>query len=309
MIVFVIALVAALIGVALIVGGRIVRDEDGSGAATGAGAGVLVIAAALLFFDSYTVVPTRTVAVEVSFGKPVTAVSNGWHWVAPWRSVEKFDASVQTLKLRRGDKDNPCATVRLANQTTACVDATVQWNIDANGDVIDLYKRYRTFDNIESNLVERQLQRALNVVFEAYNPLSALTGQGGATADGPGVSLDDLAAKATGILRSAVGGGVSIDNITIPLVHYDQITQDKLNAYSQALADTQIAAQRKKTADLIKQANDALAASNAVHDPGVQYQNCLNLIADLAAKGQLKDLPPTFNCTQNGSGAPVIVGK
>jgi hypothetical protein len=121
------------------------------------------------------------------------------------------------------------------------------------------------------------------------------------------VSLDDLAAKAATLLRAAVGGGVTIDNITVPLVHYDQITQDKLNAYSQALADTQIAAQRKKTADLVKQANDALAASAAVHDPGVQYQNCLNLIADLAAKGQLKDLPPTFTC--GSSAAPVIVGK
>lgn len=305
MILFIITLIVALVSLfAIAFGVKIQGDGDGSGVLAG-GIGGMVLAAILLIVNCSTIVPTRNVGVQVSFGKPVGSLSNGYHWVAPWSSVEKFDTSIQTIKLTQAkDDDGDCATVRLANQTTACVDTTVQWNIDPSSDVVELYRKYRNFEKIEVNLVERQLQRALNVVFEKYNPLSSVTG-----GDAPSVSLDDLAKQATDVLKAAVGAGITIDSITIPLVHYDSTTQDKLNAFAQALADTRIAEQRKKTAELVKQANDILAASAAVHDPGVLYQNCLNLIADLAAKGQLKDLPPTFNCNQMAGGTPVIVGK
>jgi hypothetical protein len=63
-----------------------------------------------------------------------------------------------------------------------------------------------------------------------------------------------------------------------------------------ALAETRIATQNRATAEQKALANKALATQVSVCDPGVQYQNCLNLIADLAARGQLGQLPPTFNC-------------
>lgn len=80
-----------------------------------------------------------------------------------------------------------------------------------------------------------------------------------------------------------------------------------LNGFAQALADTQIATQQKLTAEQQKLANDFLAAASS-NDPGVKYQNCLNLVKDLAAKGQLQNLPPTFNCGGPDS-TPVIVGQ
>lgn len=251
----------------------------------------------LLLLSSVSTVPTRTVGVEVAFGKPVAALNNGWHWIRPWADVEKFDASIQTLKLENGQRN--CVTVRLGNQTTACVDVSVQWHIDTNADVIDLYKRYRTFDNIENNLVHRQLQRALNVSFEKYDPLKAVNG----AADQSGPTLDQLAADSEKTLRDAVGHGISIVNVTIPLVHYDQNTEDRLKAFQQALADTRIAEQRKQTAQKVAEANNILAASQASRDPGVIYQNCLDMVERAAKSGG--NLPAGFSC---GSGSGVVVG-
>jgi regulator of protease activity HflC (stomatin/prohibitin superfamily) len=227
---------------------------------------------------------------------PTGALPNGWHWIAPWSDVEKFDASIQTLKLDAVGHN--CVTVRLGNQTTACVDVSVQWNIDQGADVVDLYRRYRTFDNIETNLVRRQLQRALNVSFETYDPLRTVNG-----GDQPGQTLDDLAGKSETTLRTAVGHGIQIHNVTIPLVHYDGTTEDRLKAYQQALADTRIAEQRKQTASKVAEANAILAGSQASKDAGVQYQNCLDMVERSAKSGG--NLPAGFSC---GSGTPVVVG-
>jgi hypothetical protein len=253
--------------------------------------------------SSATLIPTRSVGVEVQFGKPVASLTNGLHWVAPWASVEKFDASVQTTKLD-GNDSTPCVTVRLGNSTQACVDVVTQWNIDPNGDVIELYRSYHSFEKIEANLVLVQLQHALRDTFGTFDPLAALADVNAAKQP----SLDELAATTKAAFAGYVGAGITVKSVTVSLVHYDGDTENRLKAYQQALADTRIATQRKATAQQVADANNILSGTAATTNPGVQYQNCLNLISDLAQKGLLKDLPPTFNC---GSGAqtPVIVGK
>jgi regulator of protease activity HflC (stomatin/prohibitin superfamily) len=259
---------------------------------------------AIVAWDSFTVVPARNVGVVNTFGKAEGALENGFHWVKPWSSIETIDATVQNVNLSSDAKN--CITVRLANQTTACVDVTVQWNIDQHANANELWQRYRgnnddVVGNVGRNVVERELRRSLNVVFESYNPLAVL-----ANGDKPNVSTDDLANKALGEMKAHVDAGIVIDTLRISVVHFDDTTQQKLNGYAQALADTQIATQQKKTAEQQKAANDLLAAASS-NDPGVKYQNCLNLLKDLAAKGQLQNLPPTFNC--GDSATPVIVGQ
>lgn len=263
------------------------------------GLGILTIA-----WDSFTIVPARNVGIVNTFGKAETALDNGFHWVKPWSSVETVDATVQNINLSSDAKN--CITVRLANQTTACVDVTVQWNIDQKANANELWQRYRgtnddVVGNVGRNVVERELRRSLNVVFETYNPLQVL-------ADGTATNAktDDLAANALREMKSHVDSGIVVDTLRISLVHFDDTTQGKLNGFAQALADTQIATQQKLTAEQQKLANDLLAAASS-NDPGVKYQNCLNLLKDLAAKGQLQNLPPTFNC--GDSTTPVIVGQ
>lgn len=255
-----------------------------------------------VIWDSFTVVPARNVAVVNTFGRAEGALPNGFHWVKPWSSIETIDATLQNINRDQDTKN--CVTVRLANQTTACVDVTLQWNIDQNANANELWQRYRGTDgkvveHVGKNVVERELQRALNRTYETYNPLAVL--QNGQAPQ----KTDDLATVVLKDMRDHVDHGVVVDTLLISMTHFDDTTQGKLNAFAQALADTQVATQTKLTNEQIKLAN-GLLASSASSDPGVQYQNCLTLIKDLAVKDQLKNLPATFNC--NESATPVLVG-
>src|SRR5262245_2181506 len=112
---------------------------------------VLGLGFIILLLDSFTVVPARNVGIQVTFGKAEHTISNGFHWVKPWSSIEKIDATVQNFNLA-SDSSN-CVTVRLQNQTTACVDVTVQWNIDQHANANELWQRYRgTNDNVVANV-------------------------------------------------------------------------------------------------------------------------------------------------------------
>jgi len=302
---FIIALLLILVGVTVIAfRNHFTFDGDEVPAVIPVVAGLVVLSVGLvvLALDSYTIIPARNVGVQVTLGKAERTLPNGAHLVKPWSSIETIDATVQNFNL--ASDTNNCVTVRLANQTTACVDVTIQWNIDQHANANELWQRYRgnndnVVANVGKNVVERELRRSLNVVFETYNPLSVLSGQA------PTITTDNLASKALTEIRAHVDNGISIDTLRIPLVHYDAVTQEKLNGYAQALADTQIATQQKLTAEQQKLANEILAAASS-GDPGVMYQNCLNLVKELAAKNQLANLPQTFNC--NGAVAPIIVG-
>lgn len=295
---FIAALVLIVLGALVLLGMWVASKGEGeplgAGAYIGVALGFGLLAGLFLFLASATIVPARNVGVEVALGKPVGKLDNGFHMVAPWHRVEKFDAGVQTLEMT-GDgngKDAPCVTVRLQNQTTACIDVIrSQWNIDPNGDVIELYRRYRKFDKIELNVIAGQEMNALVATFATFDPLAGITG----ASDAPLKSTDDLAKQALRQTQSSVGTGIHVDNLLLR-VNYDPTTQGKLNDYAKALAETRIAMQNRQTAEQKALANKALAAQASVRDPGVQYQNCLNLIADLAARGQLAQLPPTFNC-------------
>lgn len=303
MAIFVIALILLIAAVITAVGAALLKQ----GVAVAVAVALLLIGGLAVLFDSYTTIPVRTVGIETTFGgKPVRPLTNGLHWMAPWHGVDKeWDGSVQTLKLTTSHSDSgDPVTVRLANQTTAQVDVTLQWFIKPDADVLGLYRSYKTFANVEDNLVLRQLQQSLNDQFAHYDPLAAING----TAAGTGPTVDQLAAQARVSLQKALGDAINVGTMTIPLVHFDATTESRLVQYQQALADTRIAQQREQTAEKIKEANDILAGTQSTKDPGVQYQNCLNLISDLAGKGQLKDLPPTFNCGGAGQ-TPVIVGK
>jgi len=272
------------------------------------GAVILFICAIWLVLDSTTIVGARELAVQTRFGKvqgkPLGA---GFHWVDPINNIETFDASVQTLKYYQGEEkdDGDCITVRLGNSTPACVDVTVQWNINYLGDVNDLYLKYKTFDNIHDNLVRRQLGSALNEVFGTYDPLAAINSD----SDVPTITTKHLQANVKSALQTDLGTAITIDDVVIPIVHFDVDTENRLKSYQQAKADTRIAKQNEQTATAQAAANKALADQAATKDTGVQYQNCLNLIAQLGKTGQLGQLPPAFTCAQGGSSPSLLINK
>lgn len=249
---------------------------------------VAMVGLLVLGLNSFTIVPPRNVAVETQFGRPVDTLDNGFHLIAPWASVETFDAAVQTLRLSDDKDDNgEPITVRLANASTATVDVTVQWQIDPHADIMPLYLDFRHFDSIDVNVVRRQLASALNDVFATYDPLAAM--KSGEKTETTG----HLSSTALAELERSMPAGVKIRSLLIPKIHFDGAVQDKINQYLSAIAETQIAEQQKATALARQQAN-ALLQQGGNLSPEVLYQNCLDMTERMLKEG--KNFPIGWAC-------------
>jgi len=300
---FVTALIFGAIGIAAIFT-RHIKIEGESFPIWTFGVGFLFIATLMFFGSTYRSVPPRAVGIEVSLGKVKGTLQSGPHLVKPWVKVISFPSTIETTRLQGDGKadvdDGPCVTVRLANQTTACVNATVQWHVNVNDSkgIDAIYASYRSFAHIEPNLVRPQIQHSLLSPFETYTPIAVLAANG--NLEVPTKTLED---QGRTTLEAALGNGISITQFTINLVQYDAATQDKINGYASAVADTRIATQQEQTANARRAANDALNASQASTNPGVITQNCLDLTERLTKDG--KSLPASWSCLGNGA-TPVV---
>jgi regulator of protease activity HflC (stomatin/prohibitin superfamily) len=294
LILYIVALVIVAHGAALIGRGKVNVGEKGRPdlrSARPAGLAIMIFGIAVIAAASITIVPTRNIAVSMAFGKPTGTLGNGFHMIAPWETTEEYDAAIQTLRLDGDAVDDatPAPTVRLANAATAKVDVTVQWQVDPDADITQLHLDFRNFDNIQDNVVKRQLQAALNAVFEGYDPLGALkAGQSGTGQ----VTLAELGDRVAVMLAKLLPRGVVVRSVTVPLIRFDPKVQEALDKYQQTLAETQIAEQRQKTNEALRRANDILAGAN--NTPGVLFQNCLDLTERMAQQG--KPLPPAWSC-------------
>ncbi|NQE86673.1 SPFH domain-containing protein [Nocardia terpenica] len=241
------------------------------------------IAVLLFALSSFTIVSTRNVGITTSFGKPTGTLSNGIHPVAPWQKVIELSGTIRTDSQTGGFADGKCdggTAVRLANNSTACVDNTVRYRIVQTA-ADELYRDYQSDENIKNSLVTRELNAVINGVFASYNPLSA------EAADAP--KLDQLSGQVTDKLKAKIGKWIDVQGVIISLVHFDQVTQDKINAYQAQIASTRIAEESQRTAAAQAQANRVLSDSVS-RDPNVLVAKCL----DLVSSG--KALPAGFQC-------------
>lgn len=265
-----------------------------------AGHALLGLSLVLLLLSSLTVVGTRRIGVVTSFGKPNDTLSNGIHLKMPWEKVPELDASIQVDNhVGSGEDDEyPCTDIRIGNESTACVDNTIRWRIvEDEGD--DLYKDYRDMDKIRDSLVTRELTAALNQVLGGLNPLDAVNED-----DVSGLSnLSQLATDVEDVMRERVDGKIEVLSITIPLVRYDDNTQNRLNEYQAEIAKTRIAEQREETADRQARANEALADSVS-NDPNVLVSKCFDTLAEMVEAGQ--QVPPGFSCWPGSQSALVV---
>jgi regulator of protease activity HflC (stomatin/prohibitin superfamily) len=243
-----------------------------------------VITLVVLILGSTTIVSARNIGVVTTFGRPGGTLSNGLHWKAPWQSVTEMNGTIQ-IDNHTGEH---ATTVRLGNNSTAFVDNSVRWRIQpAAAD--ELYLDYREFENVRDNLVTRELRAALNEVFADFDPLAP------ENSDGANVQAlgDDVAEK----LRAKVGGQIEIINVIVPLVNYDDATQERINALNVEKANTRIAEQRAKTAEAEARANEILAASVS-NDPNVLVSKCL----DAAREAGISPL----GCWPNTTAVPTV---
>lgn len=259
--------------------------------------GLFVVFVIFLAFSTLVIVPTREVGIELTFAKPTGTVGNGLHVKAPWQDIETMDAAIQTDSYTQAPGNGDCITTRIAHQAVACVDVSIRWRI-VEGAAGNLYQNYRSFDNVRDSLVTRDLKSAVNQVMETYDVL-AVNDQGLSTAP----QLSDVGSQVTGILRGLVGNQIDVLSVIIPVMHFDESTQGRINALQAQIAQTRIAEQAENTAKAQAAANSALAATVS-KDPNVLVSKCLDLINEAITKSYA--LPAGFSCWQGGSSAVVV---
>lgn len=227
-----------------------------------AAGGVGVVVALLsLFVSMATVVSTRNVGIVTTFGRPNGELSNGFHLVAPWQDVTEMDGAIQLQKF----EDKSAMQVRLGNNSTANANVTIQWRLDPKS-TPSLFLDYRSFDGIRENLVDKELSVAMNSEFAKFDPL--------APGNSDGAPLVAISEKVQHDVQKAVGDRIEIQKIFVPLVTYDQQTQDRINALNVEKANTRVAEQAKQTAQAQSDANKILSQSVS-NDPNVITANCV----------------------------------
>ena len=95
------------------------------------------------------------------------------------------------------------------------------------------------------------------------------------------------------------------DALIIPVVHFDENTQSKVNALLAQVAQTRIAEQAVITAEQQALANQTLAESVS-KDPNVLVSKCMDLLNEMVSKGQ--SIPIGFSCWPGGGSSVVVPG-
>lgn len=230
---------------------------------------VILTVLALLFavLGSFTIVGTRQIGIVTSFNRPTgVTLDNGLHFKWFWQTTNEMDAAIQ-IDRYVGDKR---IKVRLGNSSTADADASIRWQIKQSA-ADSLFVQYKTFDNVRINLVERNLQVALNEVFASFDPLAP---QNLDTSPLPALSK-----QAMELLKAKVGDQVEILDVSVPVIDFDDNTEGKINQLNAERASTAVAKQAQQTADAQAEANRKLASSVS-NDPNVIVANCISKALD-----------------------------
>lgn len=269
----------------LVVGGMVTAVSPRSEITTrAAGGGALALGVVIVALASTVAVPARTVGVVTAFGKPTGTLSNGLHLVKPWEEVEKMDASLQTNRYT-GDS---AIGVRLANQSEAKADASIQWQLREE-DAEQMYLDYREFERIHNDLVDREFRASVNAVLASYNPLDA-----DAIAEG-GIDLNEFADDIKEDMQKRMGGAVEVRSVALPIINYDEDTQRKIDQLQTEVANTRAAEQSKNTAKEIAEANEIMRKSLSDE---VLSQRCIEAAEKVGAA--------PVGCIKGSSATPLV---
>lgn len=268
------------------------------------------------FLSTFVVVKQAHVGEEVNFGKAQGTLSVGWHWKSPTSTVKRYDGTLQTEKYStdKDDQGDPFQ-VTLYGGSTAFVNLTYQWRL--SGDIDSIYKNYPTTgtDVLNTNVVKRDVQLALNEAYASYNPYQNLENQqlilaaqqkGQAPpAIQPALTYVDFAKTAlTQVTTELSPQGISAISLVISSISFDPTTQANINSLQNSIISTQKAIQNEITA-----AATALANQKITANPPTAEQNTQTCLADIAANPAAYAGMVSLNCnfgTASSSVTPLV---
>lgn len=302
-------MIAVILAVVLILAAVLVLLVGRAGGRKKGIAAVLVALGVLVFgMNSTAIIEAKNVGVLTTFGKPTGSLDSGLHLKWPWQKVTELDGTKITSKYD-GEAVVP---VRIGDGTTAHVRTAIRWSI-VGEKADEIYANYRSDDvtqTVQESLVDTVFTNALNQVFGQYNPTADLKvvdpTATGATKVNFVPDYDALAQQVTASMEERVadtGGYVKIDFITISGIELSDTTQSKINEFQAEVAKTQVALQKKATADAQAEANRVLSGSVS-NNPNVLVSRCLDTFQQMVDENQ--SIPAGFSCWP-GTGADLVL--
>lgn len=255
---------------------------------TTAAAFAALIGLTFFTFSIVRSIPVKSVGVETSYGKVENDLRPGIHWfVAPWTQVHILDETVQTQAWYASSwdpKNTTCLVVRIGGQQLACVNLTVQWQIEDQA-APNLFANYDTSGNVQgtitNSLVITAIRSALNDVMGDYNPIADQTqlATSGANAQS---QFSGFGRQFKALLIRELGSQIHIGRVTLTNAFYSGTTEARLAGIQNQIADTAIAQQLIATDQALAQANKQLAASLT---PAIVQNNCITMTENIYKAG------------------------
>lgn len=281
------------------------------GGPSGAGTGAVMAVVALILggfsFLTFLIngeysVPTRSVGILTSYGKvmPGYLLPGRHFWIAPWDTLHIVSEGVQTTTFEGTD----CLTVRIGGQQSACLNVSVQWRVldNAAGGLFANYgSRGDLMNDIENNVVIRNLGVAANDILGNYNPIQDISRNPDGSSE-----MTGLNEKVKVALAHAMGRRIDTISVFAPSLQYDSSTQDRLNQIQQQRAKTAVAREELATNQAQNRALEAIKHSVTANPLVLQYQ-CLQLL-QAAQQSGFGGLPAALTCGLGNSSTTVAVG-
>lgn len=246
------------------------------------------IAGILLVFASLAYVPANQVGVVTNFGTWGGTASSGISFVAPWSTVDTFPTRNQKSIRDQGEGNEPCVSVKLKGNASACVDLTVLYTIDEKNAEI-LWRGWGSFEKLNSDLINRSTDDAVNEVMSGY------------AAEELPTSRAQITEKiTTGLRNRLLPQGVSLESVTLGDTHLPQDVQDRINSILQQDARTKVAEGQKA---------QAIAEAEAARERQASLTREALIRECIEAAREIK--PQFFDCGLGGSGQQpsLIIGN
>lgn len=236
------------------------------------GGGIIAVVLGVLGGIIFTItasantVPTRNVGIVTSFNKPTGEVTGpGLKWVAPWKSIDDWDASRNSFDHR----GKSCVTVRITGLQNACVEVLIEWTTDQRRAPEQWASYKRDFNNFVAKRVEPNLVGAVNDAFADHDPLANVDGKTGQVL---APDTKPFVAEVKSNVEARIGADVDVHTVVIGFIRYDAETQKSIEAFQQKVLANKNLLQDEKNADVQKR----ITEKNAQVDP---VTRCLEIVA------------------------------
>lgn len=246
------------------------KDPHGSRAVVIA---LAIVAFGLFAWGGVKHVPARNIGIPNTFSNVSTdAVGPGYHetW-EPWRSYIDVPETIQTTNFEGcwgqycTSADQPrgnCLEVRIGEQQTACVDVTVQWQVNKDGAGTE-YNNYVGQDGtlisaIRDYQIDRELRTVENTDMDGYSPIldaQNFTAKPGSTCSDGTVSTTakpcqsqflTFAGEIDKQMQTDLGSDITIVKVLQPLAYYTASTEAFLHSIQNKAAEDQVQIEQQK---------------------------------------------------------------